>query len=348
MRRPVPIHLTVVFLGLVAALKLLAALGLVALGLISLNKPLPPTVHVPYSAAALVAMCFGLALLAAAAATWMIVTVVGLVRMRSWARYSVLVFAGLVTGFGSILTLSSVAMPLLTSSAAPTPGVDFHAMRIVFFVSAAVYGFFTVIGAVLLVYYNLARTRALFLLGGPVASGPPHTSTGKPRPTAVTVISWLYMISGAICLLYILLPYPTFLFGFVLRGLSAHLAYAVLGILTFAIGYGLFRLRNEARLAVFGMFILCPIQMAVVMTPWGMRQFRAYMDAFSLSMAGGQYATPNPFGSPGIVMFFSTLGIAGYGVILWLLHRHRAAFTQAPPAPPLPPMPIQHEPLPTI
>lgn len=342
MRRPVPILLTAAFLGLVAALKLLAALGLMALGLTSLHKPLPPGAHVPYSAAVLVGMCFGLALLAVAAGTWMIVTVVGLLRMRSWARYSVLVFAGLVAGFGSILTLSSLAMPWLTSAAAPTPGVDFHAMRIVFFVSAAVYGFFTVVGIVLLVYYNLAGTRSLFLLGGPALSEPPNTSTGRPRPTAVTVISWLYMISGAICLLDILLPYPTFMFGFVLRGLSAHLTYAFLGLLTFAIGYGLLRLRNEARLAVFGLFIICPIQLAVLLTPWGMRQFHVYLDAFGMAMNGGVYAT-NPFLSAGPLTLFSVLGLAGYGMILYLLHRHREAFTQAP----RPPIAVQQGPLAT-
>jgi hypothetical protein len=158
------------------------------------------------------------------------------------------------------------------------------------------------------------------------------------------VISWLYLISGGICLLDILLPYPTFLFGFVLRGRSAHLLYAALGLLMLAIGYGLLRLRNEARLAVFGLFILCPIQMAVLLTPWGTRQFHAYMDAFGAAMGGGLYAT-SPFLSAGLLAFFSVVGLACYGVILWLLHRHRESFTQKRP---VPPMPIQHQPLATI
>ena len=264
--------------------------------------------------------------------------------MRSWARYSVLVFAGLMTAFGAILTLSSLAMPMMMPALQAQPGVDLSHASAIFLISAVIYGTFTAIGIVLLVYFNLAKTRALFLLGEPVASGPPNTSTGKPRPTAVTVISWLYLVNGAMCLLYLFLPYPTFLFGFVLRGLSAHLAYAVLGLLTFGIGYGLLQLRNEARLAVFGLFLLCPIQAAVLLTPWGMRQFHAYIDAFGTAMNGGLYAA-NPFLSAGPLAVFSILGLAGYGVILWLLHRHRETFTQAPPAPP---MPIQHEPLPTI
>jgi hypothetical protein len=270
----------------------------------------------------------------------MIVTIVGLVRMRSWARYSVLVIAGLMTAFGAILTLSSLAMPIMMPALKTQPGVDlsqadFSHMRAVFLITGLLYAAFAAIGVALLVYFNLARTRALFLLGAPDVSGPPNTSTGKPRPTAVTVISWLYMASGAICLLDILLPYPAFLFGFILRGLGSHLAYAVLGLLTFGIGYGLLRLRNRARLAVFGLSLLCVIQMAMLLTPWGMRQFHAYMDAFGTAMNGGLYAT-NPFLSAGPLAFFSVLVMAGYGVVLWLLHRHREAFMQALPTPPVP------------
>jgi len=122
----------------------------------------------------------------------------------------------------------------------------------------------------------------------------------------------------------------------ILLGLSA-----AFGVLTFAIGYGLLRLRNGARLSVFALFALCPIQTVVLLTPWGSRQFHDFMDAFNAHMYAAQPATANFTASPGALALFSLLGMAGYGVILWLLHRHRAAFTPAPPPPSMPiPAPI--------
>jgi hypothetical protein len=348
MKRPVPVVLSAILLGLFAAFQLLFAASTAIVGILAIGKKLPaPPTPTPFQPAFQPILFLGTSLFFVGLAVWFIWTLIALLRMRSWARYSVLVIGSLMAGFGGIAALTSFAMPFLMHGLPSAPNQiqpDPGTIGPVFFAIGVIYGIVTGLGVALLVYFNRAATRALFLLGVPIVSGPPNTSTGRPRPTAVTVISWLYLISGAICLLDILLPYPTFLFGFVLRGWSAHLVYAALALLMLAIGYGLLRLRNEARLAVFGLFILCPIQIAVLLTPWGMRQFHTYMDAFGRAMNGGVYAT-NPFLSTGPVMFFSVLGLAGYGVILWLLHRHREAFTQAPPAPP---MPIQHEPLVTI
>jgi hypothetical protein len=284
-------------------------------------------------------MVFGISVLSAAFAVWFILTLIGLVRLRSWARYSVLVIAGLMAGFGGISMLSSFAMPFLMPALPATggqPAPDPAVMRMIFFAAGAVYGLVAGLGTAMLVYYNRAKTRALFALNAPVPAGPPNTSTGRARPTAVTVISWLYMISAPICLLYVFLPFPAFLFGFILYGFSAHAMYAFFGLLALVIGYGLFRLREEARLALFATSILCPIQAAVLLTPWGTRQFHTYMDAMNASLYNGQVAPANPFGSTGVIVFALALATALFGVLLWLLHRHREAFTQAPPPPPMP------------
>ena len=90
---------------------------------------------------------------------------------------------------------------------------------------------------------------------------------------------------------------------------------------------------------MFALSVLCPILLVVLLTPWGARQFRAYMEAINASFYGGQIAAPNPFASTGVVVFFTVLAMAFLGVILWLLHRHREAFTQVPPPPPMPPQP---------
>ena len=150
------------------------------------------------------------------------------------------------------------------------------------------------------------------------------------------------MISAPFCLLYAFLPFPAFLCGFILYGWAAHCMYLFFGVLTLAIGYGLYRLREEARIALFVMFALLPIQVVVLLTPWGSRQFHLAMDAINATMYQGQYAAANPFASTSAILFFMLIAMALYGIVLWLLHRHREAFTPAPPAPPLP---IPPEPL---
>jgi len=65
---------------------------------------------------------FGMSLVSGAVAVWLIFTLVGLVRLRSWARYSVLVVASLMAGFGGISMLMSFAMPFLASSLVTQPG----------------------------------------------------------------------------------------------------------------------------------------------------------------------------------------------------------------------------------
>jgi hypothetical protein len=345
MKRPVPIVLSAILLGLLGAFQLLCAVLMVVVGLMALNKGLPgpqTATPMPFPPSWLPILYFAMSLLLAAFAAWFILTLIGLVRMRSWARYSVLAIAGLMAALGGISMVASFAMPFLMPAmptAANQPVLDPAMMRGVFFVTGAIYGVFTAIGAALLVYFNLARTRALFLQNAPVDLRPPNTSTGRPRPTAVTVISWIYLISAPFCLIYAFLPFPAFLFGFMFYGWAARCVYAFFGILTLAIGYGLFRLREEARMAVYAMFAFLPIQVVVLLTPWGSRQFRLCMDAIDAAMFAGQQAAPNPFGSPGAVIFFLLLTMVFYGVAIWLLHRHRVAFTPAPTPPPMPPQP---------
>jgi hypothetical protein len=340
MKRPVPVILSAILLGLFAALQLVFMVLLIVAGTVFLKHGMPSTPGPqPFPPSMMPALMFGLSVCSAAIAVWLILTLIGLVRLRSWARYSVLVIAGLMAGFGGISMLTSFAMPFLMPSLPATagqPAPDPSMMRIIFFATGGFYALVTALGVALLVYFCLAKTRAVFLSNAPARLGPPNTSTGRERPTAITVISWIYMISAPLCLIYAFLPYPAFLFGIIFDGYAAHGIYLFFGALTFAIGYGLYRLREEARKAMFVVFTFLPIQIVVLLTPWGSHQFQLAMVAINSAMYSGQLAPSNPFGSTGMILFFMTVAMVPYGVVLWLLHRHRAAFTPAPPAPPMP------------
>jgi hypothetical protein len=136
---------------------------------------------------------------------------------------------------------------------------------------------------------------------------------------------------------------PTFLFGFIVSGLKAHVVYVVIALVSVAIGYGLLRLRNSARLAVFWWSAFCPANIVVLLTPWGKHQFNQYMaimNAFNARLLPAQTnPAPNFAASPAALIFFSLIATVCIGVVLWLLHRHRVAFTPLPSSPLAPGIP---------
>ena len=337
MRRPIPVILTTILLGLFAALQLLGAAGMVALGFFTLHKTLPTPPGAPPSplppsllpVVMLVSSLFYLAL-----AVWCILTLIGLVRLRSWARYSVLVIAGLMATFSAFAMLVSLVMPHLmpTMPVSSQSGVSPHAIQgVIFLVIGAIYAVLVAIGVALLIYYNLPATRALFLQDAPIDLTPPNTSTGRPRPTAIAIISWFFMISSPFLLVYAFLPLPAYLFGIVINGFAARIVYVVFSLVSFAIGYGFYRLIAQARILLVAWMAFGVVNMLAVLTPWGSRNFRAYMDRFTPHYAA---VTPNPFFSIAFIMVMLAISLAFYGFVLWLVHRHRVAFTPAPPPPP--------------
>src|ERR1035437_3430418 len=141
MKRPIPVVLTAILLGLMAALQLLFAVLMIAVGFIVLKQGMPPSAGPqPFPPSMMPALMFGMSVLFAAFAVWFILTLIGLVRLRSWARYSLLVIAGLMAAFGGISMLTSFAMPFLMPTLPATAGQpppDPGQLRMIFFAAGA-------------------------------------------------------------------------------------------------------------------------------------------------------------------------------------------------------------------
>jgi hypothetical protein len=144
MKRPVPVILTAILLGLFAVQ---IAITMAAMGVVFL--PSHPQPFIGF---------LGILLSCAGAVVWLIWTLVGLIRLRSWARYSILVIAGLMVFYGASCAIKAARL-IFTSD---QPGAKLEQSG-PFFIWVAIYALFTAIGLAQLVYYNLAKTRTLFL-----------------------------------------------------------------------------------------------------------------------------------------------------------------------------------------
>jgi hypothetical protein len=122
-----------------------------------------------------------------ALAAWAIATVVGLFRMRNWARISMIVIGSGMAVTGLFVTLVSAAMPLLMKSVPMPPDTNPAAVRVVFIVIAVVWFFIAATGIWWVVYFALRRTREAFAQAAMQRGLPPSSVTAVyPTPTPMT------------------------------------------------------------------------------------------------------------------------------------------------------------------
>ncbi|MGD0680462.1 MAG: hypothetical protein ABR990_00315 [Terracidiphilus sp.] len=235
--------------------QLLMALGMALSGII-LQKQIrsggfPGSTTAPPLPGWMPAFMYAIGVFFVALAVWGILTSVGLIRLRRWARYSILVIGGLLAFFGFIqllVTLLMMLVPLPTSA-----GVDasqaqsVHAMtRITFGVVALFHGIVCAMGVFWLVYFNRKKVRDAFAS----ATG---TFVESRRPVLISVIAVLNLIGAVSCLLMVFIPLPAALFGWIVDGWGKVAIYLVFSAVTASVGVGLWQLKEWGRLLAITM-----------------------------------------------------------------------------------------------
>jgi hypothetical protein len=236
-------------------------------------------------------------------------TSVGLFRLRSWARISILVFAGLLAA-GSILSLlMTMAVPMPSNTTAGTQ----HTFRLVI---AVMFGIPLAIAVWWLIQFNTQSTKAAF--ASPIPEAAPL------RPLSITVIGWWIIVGSVSCLFLILARMPVFLFGAIFNGWTAGVIYLLLGALSVYIGKGLLDLREQVRILAIAWFAFSFVQLSLVTLVPSLRQRMLAMQR------GFEQNQPNPIQFDQGMMMNVILAFVGIlvAIAIWFLMRDRAAFVR--------------------
>ena len=160
----------------------------------------------------------------------------------------------------------------------PTPQVSQQIMTGIKIGIAVFYGVLALMGAFWLYYFNTARVRTQFGPGAAI-DGP------GGRPLSVSVIAWLMLAGGAICIGGAFSPFPGMMFGLIFTGWSARAFYVGFAAIEIWLGVGLLRLNPLSRvlaIAMFGFGILNSALFAVL--PGHSERLRMALDSMPFTM----------------------------------------------------------------
>jgi len=257
---------------------------------------------------------------------WGVATGGGLLKVKAWARASILIFSGfiisIVVFFTVVLTLISGLLP--TAAAAPS----FSSVRKVLLGVAIVP---VLVSAWWLVYFNLRSVKQQFeeyRTTGHYAATDGSANTlflGPQRPLSITIIACLYLAGSLLLVESIFHPHPSILLVWTLGGSAArviHMVYVAAGL---TVGIGLLKLRPWARIsAICISFFHLFNGLGYVLLPGFDQRFSKM-----ISMAG----LPPQFTAEKLMplvylgsVFASLLSL----VVIWLLVRGEPAFAQDP------------------
>lgn len=161
--------------GLVAAAQAHSAPPVVIPG--GMPGAVPPAA--PPSATALVMIYIVMAVIALGLAAWGITTVVGLLRLKQWARISIMIQGGLVAICAGFFTMGAVLAPIMMKSMQMPSNVNPSQMHIVFAAFALISGLIALIGVWWIVYFALRGPREAF------APTPQSLAPGTFAPRAI-------------------------------------------------------------------------------------------------------------------------------------------------------------------
>jgi hypothetical protein len=219
----------------------ISALGLIGTALIS-STPIRENLPAPAKSVAMVTLLFFMAV-----AGFGIFTGVGLFRLKSWARISALVWAGIIAFFSALILLFLPFIPLPETSAGQS--VPAAHLKVLMYLA---YGIPLVVGIWWLILFTRPGIRAQFS-----GEAPPNQLQAPQRPRCPLPVAFVggffvfsFLFTFAFPLLH--MPLPVILFGHRLNGTLGPGVFALTATLLLAGGLGLLKLKHWSYPLVLG------------------------------------------------------------------------------------------------
>ena len=267
MRRSTGVTVNAVF----ALLGSLLALGfgvLMAIGMfMAASRPgVEPPKDFPFPPEFLKAIFFLVPLIYVLPAAWGISTSIGLLRLKNWARVSIMIFAGLLAAYGVFGLLGAAIFAVVPFPVGPdNRELDALVLTIVRAVFVILPLSQLALGVWWLVFFNRRTTRTQFQPLQAVTLGSPPPPPLQPvahtlrratpsRPISISIIAVYILIACPYMPVLLAIRAPAVLFTALVTGWVAALYYVVLLGLLIYVGIGLLRLQRTAR--VLGMVYL--------------------------------------------------------------------------------------------
>jgi hypothetical protein len=276
-------------LALIGSALLLAMAGLIAVAMIAAPAPPPNDAQLPpafFKVIRIIAPLFY-----ALPAIWGIITAVGLLQLKNWARISTIVFSVLLIVFGAFGILTSMVFLLKPPLG---NGVDPKMFSIIGAVTAAFAVAQIGIGIWWMVFFNRAKVKAQFIPQPPVTPQfadpyaidprystlvpppgfpsqadalpptPPIAVQSRPaRPLSISIIAWFLLTSCLFIPISIFLHPPITFFLTILTGWHAGAFLLISIALHVYTGIALLRMNSAGRLVALGYFIFGLLNVAV-------------------------------------------------------------------------------------
>lgn len=278
-------------------------------GMVAVAMFMPPPASQPPMAKEMIYVGAAAVLLAG---VWGIATAIGLFRLQRWARFSMLIFGGLLVCTSVVSAAMVLLIMPMTQGAMPAEAANWGIAVVLVF-----YGMLAVVGGWWLYLFNKKSVKEQFL----------RTEPAKPEsgiPLSIAIIGGLMLFGAASCVVAAVMRWPVMLLSLVLTGWAAVAVYALYAVAQAAIGVGLLRLNPLSRVAGLYFFAFALVNnLLFLLLPGRDARMEAAMDAMSQAMKTPLPQMANP---PWI------LGVAVSGVltilVLWFLVTRKPAFVK--------------------
>jgi hypothetical protein len=291
-------------------------------------------------------------------AVWGIVTAVGLLQLKNWARISTIVISILLIVFGAFGILTSMAFFLKPP---PGNGVDPKIFAVIGMV-AAVFALAEIgIGVWWMVFCNRANVKAQFLpqpyplthpaqgatpyaVDMPYSATPPPPSLTTPagvastadlasspappiaaptrtaRPLSISIIAWFMLVSCLFIPITLFIHPPLALFLTVLTGWQSVVFMLISGALNVYVGIALLKMKPVGRLIAIGYLIFGFLNVAVFyFAPGRSARLQKLLDLQQSMFPWTRPAQSSPFQTD-MMPFFLAGAIGGVVFCLVLLY----------------------------